>query len=101
MKKISLFASGIFLLFILVLAVLISLSVGAAEYPIEKVWNILTGHGNDTENFIIFNVRLPRIIVDILVGISLALSGVVLQAIFRNPLVEPYYWEYQAGRHSE
>jgi len=97
MKKISLFTSGIILIFILVLAVLISLSVGAAEYPIEKVWNILTGHGNDTENFIIFNVRLPRIIADILVGISLALSGVVLQAIFRNPLVEPYLLGISGG----
>ncbi|PKP55480.1 MAG: iron ABC transporter [Candidatus Altiarchaeales archaeon HGW-Altiarchaeales-2] len=97
MKKFSLFTSGIVLIFILILAVLVSLSVGAAEYPLEKVWNILTGHGNDNENFIIFNIRLPRIIADILVGISLALSGVVLQAIFRNPLVEPYLLGISGG----
>ncbi|CEG12363.1 Putative ABC transporter permease protein [groundwater metagenome] len=97
MKNISIFTSAIVLIFILVLAALISLSVGAAEYSIEKVWNILTGHGNDTENFIIFNIRLPRIIADILVGISLALSGVVLQAIFRNPLVEPYLLGISGG----
>ena len=38
---------------------------------------------------VLFNVRLPRIILVVLVGSSLALSGAIFQAIFRNPLVSP------------
>jgi len=39
---------------------------------------------------ILFNIRLPRIILGFAVGGALSLAGVILQGIFRNPLVEPY-----------
>jgi iron complex transport system permease protein len=50
---------------------------------------ILRGRGA-TEYSILFDIRLPRIILGFAIGGALALSGVILQGMFRNPLIEPY-----------
>lgn len=39
---------------------------------------------------LLWDLRLPRVLVAMLVGAALALSGVVMQAMFENPLAEPY-----------
>ncbi|ADT85173.1 FecCD family ABC transporter permease [Thermococcus barophilus] len=46
---------------------------------------------------ILFKIRLPRVILAMIVGSALALSGAVLQAIFRNPLVNSYILGISAG----
>ncbi len=67
-----------------------SLSVGAAGIPVNKIWPLfLQGPGN-TEYSIVFDVRLPRVILGFAIGGALSLAGVILQGMFRNPLVEPY-----------
>lgn len=67
-----------------------SLIVGSAGIPFKNIISfILEGRGT-TEYSIIFDIRLPRIILGFAVGSALALSGVILQGMFRNPLVEPY-----------
>jgi iron complex transport system permease protein len=43
-----------------------------------------------TEHSIIFDIRLPRILLGLAVGGALGIAGVILQGMFRNPLVEPY-----------
>jgi iron complex transport system permease protein len=53
--------------------------------------------GDIAESSIILDIRLPRVILAGLVGMSLAGSGVVLQGIFRNPLVDPYILGISAG----
>jgi iron complex transport system permease protein len=55
------------------------------------------GPGDVAENSIILDVRLPRVILAGLVGMSLSGSGVVLQGIFRNPLVDPFILGISAG----
>lgn len=50
--------------------------------PLEQTWYA-------TEATIVFDVRLPRVLLSLLVGGALALAGAVLQAVFRNPLVSP------------
>ncbi len=52
---------------------------------------------NSIEKAIIINIRLPRIILAGVVGASLSGSGVVLQAIFRNPLVDPFILGISSG----
>ncbi len=76
------------LLFILLLlTVIICLGIG----PIGISYKFLSGIGdNQTEATIIYQVRLPRILGALLVGLGLAAAGSVLQAILRNPLAEPY-----------
>lgn len=69
---------------------LISLSLGSAKIPPEKIIEAIFRRNSAIESSIILNIRLPRILLGFAVGSSLGLSGVILQGMFRNPLVEPY-----------
>lgn len=86
------------LFIILVFVLLFSVTQGAANIPIEKVIDIIIfGNGTAAEKFIIFEIRVPRAITGIFVGASLALAGVLLQALFRNPMADPYVLGISAG----
>ena len=52
---------------------------------------------SSTEGIIIFEIRMPRIVLSALVGAALSVSGAVLQGIFRNPLVDPYILGISGG----
>lgn len=70
----------------------IGLSVGELKLSVGEVWRMLL-HGGDESNLqylLISRVRLPRVILGIAVGGALSLAGVILQGIYRNPLVEPF-----------
>ncbi len=68
-----------------------SLSLGpSGMHPGTIVRLMLGGKGTTTDHTILFDIRLPRILLGFAIGGSLSLAGVVLQAMFRNPLVEPY-----------
>jgi iron complex transport system permease protein len=69
---------------------LIALTMGTINTPIDQLIRILFNKMDSTEYTILMQIRLPRILVGIAVGGALSLAGVILQAVFRNPLVEPY-----------
>ena len=75
----------------------ISIGNGAVELsPLQIVKTLL--YEKDTSNYqIIWNVRLPRTIVALLVGISLSLAGAILQGVMRNPLASPSTIGVSAG----
>jgi iron complex transport system permease protein len=73
----------------LVLVFLFSAGMGEQFINPWKTLNILFGNGADFEQMIVQSFRMPRIIISILVGISLAVAGTMLQAILRNPLASP------------
>ncbi|OGP84762.1 MAG: iron ABC transporter permease [Deltaproteobacteria bacterium RBG_16_54_11] len=75
---------------LLVIVCLFSLGVGAVNIPLQKVLVSLTKGRGTPEYTILFAIRLPRILLGLAVGGGLAIAGVVLQGMFRNPLVEPY-----------
>lgn len=77
------------LLLLLCAAVILGLLKGAVNIPVA---NILF-----KDNQAIFNLRLLRIVAGILVGSGLAVSGIALQAILRNPLAEPYLLGTSSG----
>ncbi|MEI8011470.1 MAG: iron ABC transporter permease [Candidatus Omnitrophota bacterium] len=84
-------ASWLGFLAVLLAAVIVwSLSVGASGIPAGKVLGILFQGGSPAEHSIIFDIRLPRILLGLAIGGCLSLAGVILQGLFRNPLVEPY-----------
>lgn len=80
--------TGLFVL--LFISVIISLSVGEMRLGLMDIFSII-GQGNESiEYTILSQIRFPRILLGIAVGGSLSLSGVLLQGVYRNPLVEPY-----------
>ncbi|MDD5772697.1 MAG: iron ABC transporter permease [bacterium] len=90
-KKIYTWIVWILILAIILLGVsIISLLVGSAGIPFKNIISLLFAGRGTTEYSIIFDIRLPRIILGFAVGSALALSGAILQGMFRNPLVEPY-----------
>ena len=67
-----------------------SLCVGSAGIPIRKIASLILESECTAEYSILFDIRLPRIILGFAIGGALSLAGVILQGMFRNPLVEPY-----------
>ena len=75
-----------------VLIVLCAVHISSGSYQIGygELFNALfTGQADDTAATVIFNIRLPRLLSAVIAGVSLSVSGVVMQSIFRNPLVSP------------
>lgn len=82
----------IMILFFAVLVITFFLSVGYGAVPIspkEIVEALIHGEDSGVNYQIIFNIRLPRTIVAMLVGMALALSGAILQGIMGNSLATP------------
>ena len=72
----------------LILTILLAINVGSISVPLsEMIPGLLKGEGGNIG--IIRDIRLPRIAVALLVGASLSVSGVLLQAVMRNPLADP------------
>lgn len=81
----------------LVITFLFALSIGQVHIPVTEIITILlhkvslaSGADIDTvHETVLLSIRLPRLLMTILIGASLGLSGAALQGLFRNPLVEP------------
>ena len=87
---------GALLSALIALAVSLALSVGPVQIPPQNVGAVVlaeigvhTGHFTDSERLVVLQLRLPRICVALLVGSGLAVSGAMMQALFRNPLADP------------
>ncbi|GJF23015.1 MULTISPECIES: iron chelate uptake ABC transporter family permease subunit [Streptomyces] len=67
------------------------LLIGTGEFriPAGDVLKTLAGDGNPSQEFIVNELRLPRVLVGLLVGAALGLGGALFQAISRNPLGSP------------
>lgn len=78
------------------ISIVAALSIGSVSIPIKTVLTIFSGHSQDVSHtgphlyeVILFHLRLPRVLLAGLVGGSLALSGAVMQGVFRNPMADP------------
>lgn len=74
---------------LIVLTMLIALGLGRSTVTVDRILPILLGQGSFKENFVLFSIRMPRILVTLLAGMALALSGAILQGITRNDLADP------------
>lgn len=83
--KLMLLAASLPILF------LINLAFGSVSIPLDQVANVLSGgsSGKASWDFIILQSRLPQAVTAIFCGASLAVSGLMLQTYFRNPLAGP------------
>ena len=83
----------------LVLLVLINISFGSVSIPFHEILDILLG-GNSSKSswdVIILHFRLPKAITAILVGSGLAIAGLLMQTLFRNPLAGPFVLGISSG----
>lgn len=84
-------------LLLAVCGIFLSLTKGASTITVSQIIDILLHPGTDPQSQIIWNIRMPRTIVAALVGINLALSGAILQAVMRNPLADPHIIGISSG----
>lgn len=76
------------LLLILILSVVSALFFGAYPMSLSEICSSLFDAQGGTTQFLILNIRLPRIILAALIGAGLAVSGATIQGLFRNPLAD-------------
>ena len=76
-------------LILLIAGVLLSMKLGAVPLTWGELYQIITGGDTSKIGQIIMTIRLPRVVVGFLAGMNLALAGVILQGILRNPLADP------------
>jgi iron complex transport system permease protein len=83
-------------LVVLALAIL-SLGLGAAELDVRSVVRAFAAPDGSSAQLIVTEIRLPRTLVAIVVGMALGLSGVVMQGVTRNPVADPGFLGVNAG----
>ena len=95
---------SLLLFFLLVLVILLSVMVGSVRVAPKRSISILlqsllgqTGTGTEMERTIILSLRFPRALLAGLVGAGLSVSGVIFQALLRNPLADPYILGVSSG----
>ncbi|MDE6196057.1 MAG: iron ABC transporter permease, partial [Erysipelotrichaceae bacterium] len=95
MKK----SRNVFLFFILLLIVIgiVSIMIGSYHMSFHDILQTFLGKGDKLQEFTIYQSRLPRIMLAVLVGSALGVSGSILQSITRNPLAEPGVIGINAG----
>lgn len=90
-------AVGVILLAIAIAVVIVSLNTGTIRLSPASIWRTLLGGGTSDEQLILFDYRLPRIVITILAGIGLGISGAVMQGVSRNSLADPGILGIHAG----
>ena len=87
------------LLLLVVILTLVSISLGSVSIPISEVIDILLGgqSSKSSWDFIIIHFRLPKAITAMLAGSGLAICGLLMQTLFRNPLAGPFVLGISSG----
>ena len=93
------------LILIVFISIIISSSIGAVNVPFNKTINIFLSYifkgiktnYSEVQRNIIIGIRLPRVLLGMVVGASLSTSGLVFQALLKNPLADPYTLGISAG----
>lgn len=88
----------------LLLSLLASLMLGSVDLPLSTVgrvlWGKMTGHvaeGDAVAQAIVWNLRVPRALLALLVGAALGAAGAAYQGVLRNPLADPYILGVSSG----
>ncbi|MEU9314343.1 iron ABC transporter permease [Streptomyces sp. NPDC048295] len=92
------------LLLLLAGSVVVSVSIGQVDVPVRESARVLLdgltgigGHGDPVFVDVIWNIRLPRVLLAAVVGAGLALCGTVMQATLQNPLADPFVLGISSG----
>ena len=91
--------SFIFLFLVLLLCLAVNISFGSVNIPLADTFTSLFGGAieNTSWDYILWNYRIPKAFTAVLVGSGLALSGLLMQTLFRNPLAGPFVLGISSG----
>ncbi|MBT0608134.1 FecCD family ABC transporter permease [Aequorivita echinoideorum] len=89
----------VLLIFLLIAMFFVNISSGSVSIPINEIFNAFFGSGasKQTWQYILIEYRLPKAITAILAGGGLAVSGLLMQTLFRNPLAGPFVLGLSSG----
>lgn len=84
---------------VLLLCFIVNISLGSVSIPLNDTFHAITGGDVQQESwrYIIWNYRIPKAFTAVLVGSGLALSGLLMQTLFRNPLAGPFVLGISSG----
>lgn len=71
--------------------------LGTMHVSVSRIFSVIFNDDGSPQRMVIWNIRLPRMILAALVGVNLALSGAILQGVMRNPLADPGIIGISAG----
>lgn len=80
-----------------VVVLVVSLCVGEIDNMLSKLFSVGGETLTETDTLILREIRIPRVMMAVGVGALLSMSGLVMQSVFRNPLVEPYTMGLSGG----
>ncbi|MGV9799646.1 iron chelate uptake ABC transporter family permease subunit [Mycobacterium sp. NPDC003449] len=82
-------ATGLLIATLLLAVVCVaSLAIGTENVSLSTVWQALTDYRDAGDQWIVHDLRIPRTVLGLLVGLALGLSGTLIQAVGRNPLAD-------------
>ncbi|MGS4124143.1 FecCD family ABC transporter permease [Staphylococcus pseudintermedius] len=81
----------------LIFAVYLNLAIGSSKISFQSMLDYFFHLKTTKATFLIHNVRMPRMIASAMIGAALAVAGVLMQAITRNPLASPQIFGVNAG----
>jgi iron complex transport system permease protein len=94
-RRLTGLASSVVLLLVMVA---LSLALGARDVALGDVWNALfSPDSGNNDHLVVRDLRIPRTVIGIVVGLSLAIAGTIMQGITRNPLADPGLLGVNAG----
>lgn len=82
---------------LLVVVFIIGCGVGRYRLSPQQVFAVLTGGGDDYGRLALFEIRLPRLVLSVLVGLGMGVSGVIMQDLMHNDLASPGTLGVSAG----
>ncbi|WP_312492896.1 FecCD family ABC transporter permease [Anaerosporobacter sp.] len=74
---------------LILLLIIVSINSGKMNLSVFEVFQVIIGKGTQKQNLIVFEFRLPRIILAILVGVGMGASGCIMQSLLRNDMASP------------
>lgn len=99
--------TGLILFAVLLFSVLIAVTIGSVHIPVSDVYAVILHHILPSSTHLYFEkgavhdivwlLRFPRIILAAAVGMGLAVCGVIMQAVIKNPLADPYILGISSG----
>lgn len=78
-----------FTFILLGIAIILSIGLGSVSISPAEIVTAIAGKGGEVSDTILWDIRVPRVALAVIIGINLAISGAMLQAVMHNPLADP------------